>query len=120
MIIFITFFVSTFTEKDQLRLHDKPVAAKVLRVLAVQSSLITVLIGAVLEGVHGESWELTLGVLLFSGIGNGSTCITSTIKTENSPEHFFNDLPVHLPDSLANCQLELGSYHSPKLFLQHA
>ena len=65
MIIFITFFVSTFTEKDQVKIHEKPVAAKVLRVLAVQSSLITVLIGAVLEGVHGESWELTLGILLF-------------------------------------------------------
>ena len=65
MIIFINFFVSTFTEKDQLRLHDKPVAAKVFRVLAVQSALITVLIGAVLEGVNCQSWELTLGILIF-------------------------------------------------------
>jgi hypothetical protein len=48
-----------------LRLLEKPVAAKVLRVLAVQSALITVLIGVVLEGVYGESWELTLGILLF-------------------------------------------------------
>jgi hypothetical protein len=65
MIILITFFVSTFTEQDQVKLHEKPVAAKMLRVLAVQLALITVLIGAVLEGVHGESWELTLGILLF-------------------------------------------------------
>jgi hypothetical protein len=71
-----------------LRLLEKPVAAKVLRVLAVQSALITLLIGAVLEGVHGELWELTLEILLFFCIGNGSTRTTSTIKMEKFPRTF--------------------------------
>jgi hypothetical protein len=48
-----------------LRLLEKPMAAKGLRILAVQSALITVLIGAMLEGMNGEPWELTLGILLF-------------------------------------------------------
>ena len=48
-----------------LKLLKNPIAAKVLRVLAVQSALITVLMGAVLEKFYGDSWELTLGVLLF-------------------------------------------------------
>ena len=48
-----------------LKLLDKPVAAKWLRILVVQSALITVLVGAVLEGIYAEPWKLTLGVLLF-------------------------------------------------------
>ncbi len=48
-----------------LKLLEKPVAAKWLRILVVQSALITVLAGAVLEGVYTEPWKLTLGVLLF-------------------------------------------------------
>ena len=48
-----------------LKLLDKPVAAKWLRILVVQSALITVLAGAVLEGIYAQPWKLTLGVLLF-------------------------------------------------------
>lgn len=48
-----------------LKLLDKPVATKWLRILVVQSALITVLVGAVLEGIYAQPWKLTLGVLLF-------------------------------------------------------
>ncbi len=47
------------------KLLDKPTGAKCLRILVVQSALITILAGALLEGVYGEPWELVLGVLLF-------------------------------------------------------
>jgi hypothetical protein len=39
--------------------------AKGLRTLVVQSALITVGVGAVWEGIQGESWALPLGILLF-------------------------------------------------------
>ena len=48
-----------------LKLFDKPLIAKGLRIIVVQSALITILAGALLEGMHGEPWELTLGILLF-------------------------------------------------------
>jgi hypothetical protein len=42
-----------------------PNAAKILRVVIVQSALITILVGALLEGWLTETWKLALGVLLF-------------------------------------------------------
>ncbi len=48
-----------------LRLLDFPMAAKVSRIIVVQSALITVLIGTLLEGWFTEPWRLALGVLLF-------------------------------------------------------
>ncbi len=48
-----------------LKLLNNSTIAKGLRILVVQSALITVLVGAVLEGVYGEPWKLTLGILLF-------------------------------------------------------
>lgn len=48
-----------------LRLLTFPAAAKVLRVIVVQSALITVLVGALLEGWFTGPWKLALGVLLF-------------------------------------------------------
>jgi hypothetical protein len=47
------------------KLLNNSTVAKGLRVLVVQSALITVLVGAVLEGVYGDPWKLTLGILLF-------------------------------------------------------
>ncbi|MBT5868666.1 MAG: hypothetical protein HOH38_07505 [Nitrospinaceae bacterium] len=48
-----------------LKLFQNSIAAKWLRILLIQSALITILIGAVLEGIYGQTWELVLGVLLF-------------------------------------------------------
>ena len=48
-----------------LRFLAFPSAAKVIRVVVVQSALITVLIGALLEGWFTGPWKLALGVLLF-------------------------------------------------------
>jgi hypothetical protein len=41
------------------------VFAKVLRTLAIQSALITVWIGAIWQGINGETWTLPLGIVLF-------------------------------------------------------
>jgi len=42
-----------------------PAFAKIMRTLVIQSAVITVLGGAVWQGVHGSAWTLPLGILLF-------------------------------------------------------
>jgi hypothetical protein len=39
--------------------------AKVMRTLVVQSMVITMLVGAVWQGIQGDAWKLPLGILLF-------------------------------------------------------
>jgi hypothetical protein len=47
------------------RLKRQPKAYAVARILAVQSALATVLLGACIQGLSGEAWKLPLGILLF-------------------------------------------------------
>ncbi|HEB77042.1 MAG TPA: hypothetical protein ENI90_00760 [Methylothermaceae bacterium] len=48
-----------------LPLLRRPAAAAMLRTAAVQSAILTVGLGALVEGWQGRSWSLPLGVLLF-------------------------------------------------------
>jgi hypothetical protein len=48
-----------------LRLLAFPNTAKILRTIIIQSALITVMVGALLEGWLTDTWKLALGVLLF-------------------------------------------------------
>jgi hypothetical protein len=69
LILFKSFCVGALTFLTYrfliLRLLDSPAIAKVLRIIVVQSALITVLVGALLEGWFTEPWKFALGVLLF-------------------------------------------------------
>jgi hypothetical protein len=48
-----------------LLLLKKPRIAAVLRAVIAQSAMITVCVGAILEGLNGTKWSLPLGLLLF-------------------------------------------------------
>jgi len=47
------------------RLESRPRGLAAARVLAIQSALIVVLLGAGWEGISGHAWKLPLGILLF-------------------------------------------------------
>lgn len=48
-----------------LPLLKRPRAASVLQTIVVQSAMITVCLGALIEGFHGHTWALPIGLLLF-------------------------------------------------------
>ena len=69
-----------------LRLLDFPAAAKILRTVVIQSALITVLIGALLEGWLTGSWHWVFSCS--SGTGRGLSCTTSITRMEKSQRTF--------------------------------